>query len=141
MHPNYPGPHRADETLAMKSEPTINFRGVTEEAGLADRIRRRALRLDRYYDDIQRCQVWVEAPHGHHRQGRLYDVRLRLTVPDGEIVVDDQPQNDDLQIALRGAFDAARRQLEDYARRRRGDVKTRRGTAATPAPATEEGGA
>ena len=124
----------------MKSPPTITFRGVPEEGGLEERIRRRALRLDRYYDEIERCHVWVEAPHGHHRRGRLYEVRLRLTVPDGEIVVDGQPQDDDIQVALRGAFDAARRQLEDYARRRRGDVKSRRGGA--PAPrAAEEGGA
>jgi len=121
----------------MKTEPTINVRGIPDEAGLGERIRRRALRLDRYCDDIQRCQVWVEAPHGHHRQGRLYDVRIRITVPDGEIAVEDQPRSDELPI------DAARRQLEDYARRRRGDVKTRRGAATTPAPetpATEEGG-
>lgn len=123
----------------MKSEPTINFRGVPEGAGLEEKVRRRALRLDRYYDDIQRCQVWVEAPHGHHRQGRLYEVRIRLTVPDGEIVVDGQPQNDDVSIALRSAFDAARRQLEDYARRRRGDVKTRRGRKIPPPPAAEGG--
>ena len=31
--------------------------------------------------------------------------------------------DEDLQIALRGAFDAARRRLEDYARVPRGDVK------------------
>ena len=124
----------------MKSEPTISFRGVPEEPGLEEKVRRRALRLDRYYDDIQRCQVWVEAPHGHHRQGRLYEVRIRLTVPEGEIVVDGQPQSDDVSIALRSAFDAARRQLEDYARRRRGDVKAHRGRAIPP-PVPEKGGA
>lgn len=122
----------------MKSPPTVTFRGVPEEVGLEERIRRRALRLDRYYDGIERCHVWVEAPHGHHRLGRLYEVRLRLTVPDGEIVVDGQPQNDDVRVALRGAFDAARRQLEDYARRRRGDVKSRR--EGVPAPPTDEKG-
>ena len=127
----------------MKSEPAVNLRGVPDEDGLADKVRRRALRLDRYCDGIERCQVWVEAPRGHHRQGRLDDVRIRITVPDGEIVVDDQPRSDALPIALRSAFDAARRQLEDSARRRRGDVKSRPGAATTAAPATpatEEGG-
>ncbi len=140
MHPNYPAHGPPDETSFMKIEPTISFRGVPEQAGLLEKVRRRALRLERYSDEIQRCQVWVEAPHGHHRRGRLYDVRIRLTVPDGEIVVDGQPQHDDLQVVLRSAFDAARRQLEDYARRRRGDVKSHRG-GAMPPPAAEEGGA
>jgi ribosome-associated translation inhibitor RaiA len=111
----------------MKSEPIINLQGVEGEAGLAERLRRRVLRLERYHDGIQRCQVWVDAPHGHHRQGRLYEIRLRITVPEGEIVVDGQPGHDDMRVALRSAFDAARRQLEDQARRRRGDVKSRRG--------------
>lgn len=122
----------------MKSEPILNLRGVEDEAGLAEKIRRRVRRLDRYHEGIQHCQVWVEAPHGHHRQGRLYEVRLRITVPEGEIVVGGQPQTDDLQVALRSAFDAARRQLEDQARRRRGDVKSHRGAAL---PAAEKGGA
>ncbi|MGE5412818.1 MAG: HPF/RaiA family ribosome-associated protein [Syntrophomonadaceae bacterium] len=124
----------------MKTEPMITFRGVPEDAALEEKVRRRALRLERYYDGIQRCHVWVEAPHGHHLRGRLYEVRLRITVPDGEILVEGQPQNDDVQVAIRGAFDAARRQLEDYARRRRGDVKSHR-RRATPPPAVEEGGA
>lgn len=122
----------------MKREPILHLRGVEGEAGLAEKIRRRVLRLDRYHDGIQRCQVWVEAPRGHHRQGRLYEVRVRITVPEGEIAVYGQPPSDDLPVALRSAFDAARRQLEDHARRRRGDVKSRRG-GAPAAPAEERG--
>ncbi len=79
-------------------------------------------RLERYSDEIQRCQVWVDAPHGHHRQGRLYEVKIRITVPDEEIVVHHQPADDDVNALVHHAFDAARRQLQDYVRRRRRDV-------------------
>ncbi len=122
----------------MNIPPQINVRGVDNAAEVEGKIRERVLRLERYSDEIQRCQVWVQAPHGHHRQGRLCDVRIRITVPNEELVVENQPRDDDVQVAIRNAFDAARRQLEDYARRRRGEVKSHRPPAA-PQPA-EDGG-
>jgi ribosome-associated translation inhibitor RaiA len=88
------------------------------------KILERADRLSRFSDDIQKCQVWVESPHGHHRKGYLYGVRIRLTVPGEEIVVELQPTEEDVYVSIREAFDAARRKLEDYERRRRGEVKT-----------------
>jgi ribosome-associated translation inhibitor RaiA len=87
------------------------------------RIRRWADRLSRYSEDIQNCQVWVESPHGHHRKGDLYGVRLRLTVPGEEIVVELQPSEEDVHVAIRKGFEAARRKLQDYERQRRGQVK------------------
>ena len=89
-------------------------------------------RLGRYSDEIQRCQVWVEGPGGHHRQGRQYDVRIRLTVPEEELLVRDQPLDDDVHILVHRAFDAARRQLQDYVRRRRRDLARHSGARRRP---------
>jgi len=91
------------------------------EAAEAD-IREKAARLDSFYDQVMGCRVIVEAPHRHHRKGVLYNVRIDMTVPGSELVIKREP-HEDLYVAIRDAFDAARRQLEDYARRR-GDVKT-----------------
>jgi ribosome-associated translation inhibitor RaiA len=122
----------------MNIQPQISVRGIENAAEVEEKVMRRALRLERYSDEIQRCQVWVEAPHGHHRQGRLCEVRMRITVPNEELVVENQPPDEDVHVAIRNAFDAARRQVEDYARRRRGQVKSHRPPAA--APPAEEGG-
>lgn len=70
----------------------------------------------------------VEAPHSHHRKGNLYHIRVDIGVPGGEIVANRDPAangaHEDVYVAIRDAFDAAKRQLQDYARRQRGDVKT-----------------
>ncbi|HSB35486.1 MAG TPA: HPF/RaiA family ribosome-associated protein [Thermoanaerobaculia bacterium] len=87
------------------------------------KIRERADRLSRFSDEILKCQVWVESPHGHHRKGPLYGIRIRLTVPGEEILIEKQPTEDDVYVSIRDAFDAARRKIEDYERRRRGEVK------------------
>lgn len=101
----------------------IHFIEMPGSEAIEGKIRERAERLSRFCGDILKCQVWVDAPHGHHRKGRLYGVRIRLTVPGEEILVEAQPTEDDVYVSIRNAFDAARRKLEDYQRGRRGDVK------------------
>ena len=85
-------------------------------------IREKAKNLDLFYDHIMSCRVLVEIPHRHQRKGILYNVRIEITVPDGELVVKKEP-HEDLFVAIRSAFNTARRQLQDYAEQRRGDVK------------------
>jgi len=90
--------------------------------GIEAEIREHADRLDAYYNRIMRCRVVVEAPVGHHHRGGPFNVRLDLTVPRGELVINRQA-DEDLLVAIRDAFDAMRRRLEDYVREHRGDVK------------------
>jgi cold shock CspA family protein/ribosome-associated translation inhibitor RaiA len=90
-------------------------------------IRERAAKLDTFADHIMSCRVVVEPAGKHHEHGNLYEVRIDLTVPGEELVVTREPsahtKSKDIHVALRDAFDSARRQLEDYVRRRRGSVK------------------
>jgi ribosome-associated translation inhibitor RaiA len=116
----------------------VNLAEVENAPELERHIRQRIQKLERFSSDLLKCQVWLEAPEGHHRKGRLFRVRIRLTLPGEEILVEDQPASEDGRAAIRGSFDAARRQLEDFVRRRRGQVKTRRQTSA--AGARKKGG-
>ena len=87
-------------------------------------IRHKADGLETYYPHMSGCEVTVHAPAiKHHRKGGPFTVTIRMTVPGRELAVDHQPK-EDLSLAIREAFDVARRQLEDYAREQRGAVKT-----------------
>jgi cold shock CspA family protein/ribosome-associated translation inhibitor RaiA len=92
-------------------------------------IEEKAAWLERFCDRITSCRVVVEAPHRRHRRGNGYQVRIDLAVPGAEIVVRRDPPlclaDRDLRAAIGQAFDAARRRLEEYARCRRKDVKSR----------------
>jgi ribosomal subunit interface protein len=101
----------------------IHFMDSPRSEAVAAKIEARVDHLARFSDEIQNCEVWLESPHGHHRQGPLYAIRIRLTVPGEEITIERQPETDDVYVAIRQAFDAARRKLEDHDRRRRGQVK------------------
>jgi ribosomal subunit interface protein len=105
----------------------ISFRDVPPSEAIEAKVRERVAKLERYYDRIMGCRVVIEAPHRRHHQGKLYHVRVDLTVPGGELIVrrdrGEHHAHEDVYVAIRDAFDAARRCLEDYARRQRGEVK------------------
>ncbi len=85
-------------------------------------IRRKAEKLDKFYDRIMRCRIVVESPHRRHHKGKLYNLNIYITVPGTELIVKREP-HEDLYVAIRDSFSAARRKLEDFTRRKRGDVK------------------
>jgi len=105
----------------------ITWRGIDPSEAVEARIRKLAERLEKFSAHIISCQVIVEAPHKHGHQGRLYEVHIHVTTPGGSAVANREHRmehsHEDVYVALRDAFRAVRRQLEDYERERRQDVK------------------
>jgi cold shock CspA family protein/ribosome-associated translation inhibitor RaiA len=103
----------------------ITTRNIELSEPVKEDLRKRAKKLDTFFPRITRCRVTVEVPHRYKKQelnAVEYNVRIDMTVPGKEIVIKNRPDRD-LDIAVREAFDAARRKLEDYSTRLRGDVK------------------
>lgn len=113
----------------MRIPMEITFRHMEPSPALEARIREKAEKLDRFYEHVMALRVAVEAPHEHKSQGRLFHVRIDMTVPGGELVVSkghhhQSQAHEDVYVALRDAFDVAKRRLEEYSRQQRGDVKS-----------------
>jgi cold shock CspA family protein/ribosome-associated translation inhibitor RaiA len=91
-------------------------------------IRARAAELAQFSDRILGCRVVVEPNSKNHRHGNTYHVRVEVSVPGNNVVVSRDPGKDhsheDPHIAVRAAFDAARRRLQDHMRRMEGETKT-----------------
>jgi len=103
----------------MPHVPThITFKGLDPSEAVERRVHGWIAKLARISDQITRCDVVVETPHRHHRQGRRFHVRVELTVPGRIIAVSHDRGSDaaheDVFVAVRDAFQAARRQLEVY---------------------------
>lgn len=96
----------------------ITFHGVPHSDAVATRVREKTSKLEQLCSQIISCRVVVEAEHHHQHQGNLFHVRIDLNVPNKHIVVSrehhDKQAHEDVYVALRDAFDAARRQLENY---------------------------
>ena len=106
----------------------ISFREMDASPAIEATIRQKAERLDTFASHIMSCRVVVEHAGKHHVHGNQYNVRIDITLPGDEVVATREPaqhkEYKELAIAIRDAFDAAARQLEDYVRRQRGDVKS-----------------
>ena len=119
----------------LETEPKITFENMDSSDFVRERVRDEIARLEEAYGRITACRVVVGMPEKGHRKGSLFQVRIHLVLPGGrEVVVHPstaghQP-NADARIAIRKAFDVARRQLGKKATRMRGDVKTLRRRAA-----------
>ena len=92
----------------------ITWRGIAQSPALDAAIRCKVAKLQRFNDRITRCRVVVELGDRHKNHGKQFAVRVNLTLPGGEITVN-HDQDEDVHVAVRDAFDAARRQLQDFA--------------------------
>jgi ribosomal subunit interface protein len=95
----------------------ITLRNIAHSDAVEAAIRKRADKLDRYHKHIVSCRVVVEIPSRHKQQGKEFVVRLDIKVPGNEIAIN-HDHHEDVYRALQDAFGAARRKLEDHARRR-----------------------
>lgn len=135
----------------MKIPLQITFRNMPPSESVEKRIVAKAAKLESFCERITSCRVTLEAPHRHHHKGKAYHVRIDLTVPGAEIVINraskrleaaklhlaERPEkelseshairkhgaHEDVYVAIRDAFNAAGRRLQDYVRRQSGAVK------------------
>ena len=113
----------------MDSPLEIAFHNMDTSEALERKVRGRVGRLNQRYGFINSCHVVVEVPHRNPaNQAREYHVRIEVRVPDKELVVSRDPGDDrthfDPHLAVRDAFDAMERQLEQFSQKIRRDVKS-----------------
>jgi ribosomal subunit interface protein len=115
------------DAMAMQVPLQITFRHLAPSDAIEAKVRERAAKLERFAGHVTGCHVVIEAPHRHQHQGTLFHVTIDLVVPGGELIVNRAPQqhhaHEDAYVAIRDAFDAAVRRLEEFVQRRRVDVK------------------
>jgi ribosome-associated translation inhibitor RaiA len=129
----------------------ITFKNMQPSSAIQNQIRELAGKLESFGKRVTNCHVLIEAPHRHHRKGRRYNVRIHITAPGGSIDVEKEPTlvaaaplhtekellacthihgrlaaHADIQVAIRDAFDTARRKFKAYLSNRRGEVKAHR---------------
>lgn len=106
----------------MQIPVQITFRNFPASEAVEARIRAKAAKLEAFHPHITSCHIALEELDHHRQQGRQFTVRLDIRVPGHEVVVD-RDHHEDIYVALRDAFDAAARQLEELARTQHGKVK------------------
>ncbi len=111
----------------MEIAPQIVFEDMEPSEFVEARIHDEIRKLEQFNDRITSCRVVVSEPHRHHSKGKLFHVRIHVTLPGGgDVNVNhnnhDKHAHEDVYVALRDAFNAARRQLQDHGRKRSGHM-------------------
>lgn len=102
----------------------VTVRGMEHSPAVDDRVREHVAGLERFHPRVTACRVVVTEAHKHQQQGRQFEVRLDVRVPGHAEIVVNRQHDEDVYVAMRDAFQAAGRQLEEVARVKRGDVKS-----------------
>lgn len=104
----------------------ISFQNMEPSEALRAEVEREARRLEKFHDRITSCHVTVNAPGARHRQGGLYEVGIRVAMPQHKDIIvnkshSDVPEHEHASVAIKDAFEQAQRQIEDAVRKMRGD--------------------
>ena len=105
----------------------INFRNTEPSEAITGKIHERMAKLEKLYNHIISCEVTVEEPHKHKTKGNLFQVKIVLSIPGDRLVASSEAHNnhahEEGHVAVRDAFDAIQRQLEQKSRKQHGQVK------------------
>ena len=105
------------------------FRNMEPSDAIKDKVTERMAWLERLTDRITHLRVIVEAPHRNHHKGKIYHIKINIGLPGRpDLIVSHEPEAnhapEDVYVAIRDAFDAARRQLRETSDVQQGKIKT-----------------
>jgi ribosome-associated translation inhibitor RaiA len=113
----------------MQVRPEISFPNSGPSEVIRSEIEKQAQHLEKFHGRITSCKVAVIAPSARHRTGGLFKIDIRIAMPDHKDILvtkshGDAREHEHVMVAIKDAFAAAQRQIEDAVRKMRGDVKS-----------------
>jgi cold shock CspA family protein len=112
----------------METPVEVDFQGTEPIEWLRESIISHIAKLEDRFGRLTACRVVLKAPGEHHQTG-LYEINIRLVLPNGREVnvaktaIEDERYGDPT-FAVNDTFKRARRRLQDQVRRMQGQVKT-----------------
>ncbi len=97
----------------MGAHLQISFHELDHSEALEQAIRDKTAKLEGFHPRLQSLRVVVEKQSRHARQGNRFEARIDVHVPGHEYAV--SHADEDVMVALRNAFDATRRCLDEAA--------------------------
>ncbi len=111
----------------MEKPVQINFDNIDHSTAIQASIESECNKLEQFCQSIIGCEVTLGAQRQRQHHGNFYEIRIRLTLPEAEIVSSRRHQDklarEASYAAVQDSFRALRRQLEEHTRKRRQRVK------------------
>lgn len=118
--------------VTMTTPLEITFKGLDKSEAIETKVAERVAKLQKHFDRMTYARVVVAAPHKHAHKGKSYEIKIEIGIPGSQplIVTHDSAvghAHEDLKIAIRDAFDAAQRRLDDVADKKGRAARIERG--------------
>ncbi len=112
----------------MQVPAEISYQNCEASEDVRSEVARQVQHLEKFSPRITSCHVAVVGSDKRHRHGGAFKVDLRIAIPQHkDIIVNrshrDVPEHGHILVAIRDAFSAAQRQIEDAMRDMQGAVK------------------
>lgn len=104
----------------MSTPLEISFHGLEKSDAVEARIRDKFRRLLQHFERITHARVVVQTPRKHSPTAKVFHVKIELGLPGQKpLIISNEADADhartDVSLAIRDAFAAARRRLDDVA--------------------------
>ena len=116
----------------MQTPLDISFQNSEPSEEIRSEVERHAKHLEKFHDRITSCNVTVIAPQSRHQKGGLFKIDIRIAMPSHKDIIvtkthGDAQEHEHVAVAIKDAFGAAQRQIEDAVREMRGQTKPHEG--------------
>jgi ribosome-associated translation inhibitor RaiA len=104
----------------MSTPIEIHFHGLDRSEAVEQRVREKAAKLAKHFERMNRCRVVLEAPHRAAERAKVYQIKIEMSVPGQPPIVvrherEGSHASEELSVAIRDAFEAALRKVDDMA--------------------------
>ena len=102
----------------MDTLPEIHFHGIEKSQAITERVQEKVAKLEKHFGRMSRCRVVLEAPNRSPQKPKVFLIKIEISLPRRKPIVIRHERvgshaNAELPLALRDAFDAALRKLDD----------------------------
>ena len=100
----------------------VHFHGVEKSEAVEQRVRDKVARLERHFERMTSCRVGIEVPQRTAGRPKVYQIKIEIGIPRrGTVVISHERKgshaNEELALAIRDAFETARRMVDGMAAR------------------------
>jgi ribosome-associated translation inhibitor RaiA len=116
----------------MHTDPEIHFHGIDKSEAVEERVREKVAKLERRFGRMSRCRVVLEAPHRSPQKPKVYQIKIEISLPRRKPIVVSHERagshaQEELALAIRDAFEAALRKVDDVSSKITARTKLERG--------------
>ena len=116
----------------MTTALDIHFHGLEKSQAVEAKVKEKVAKLQRHFERMTACRVVLEAPQRNAAKAKLFRVKIEVSVPSGSPIIithdrEGASAHDDLPLAIRDAFEAAMRKVDEVGDKRAKRPRTERG--------------